>query len=198
MTAPGHGLLARVRAGQPQSAGACCSAAEGHRDEHGLAGAVAVLLDSPRAAVQLDQVIDQRQAPTAFVVGARTLPHWPASAVVADLDPQVTAGGAGQTNLDLAVAVDHRARHQLTRDELDEIGMLAKSPAGKRLAGLLAGTADWTGSRSSRQLTASSSGVATSIHLLTPAGALREAGTTLGRHLLEDGVMYASSEPCPM
>src|SRR5260221_429665 len=24
------------------------------------------------------------------------------------------------------------------------------------------------------------------------------AGTTLGRHLLEDGVMYASSEPCPM
>ena len=28
--------------------------------------------------------------------------------------------------------------------------------------------------------------------------ALREAGTTLGRHLLEDGVMYASSEPCPM
>jgi guanine deaminase len=28
--------------------------------------------------------------------------------------------------------------------------------------------------------------------------ALREAGTTLGRHLLDDGVMYASSEPCPM
>jgi tRNA(Arg) A34 adenosine deaminase TadA len=28
--------------------------------------------------------------------------------------------------------------------------------------------------------------------------ALRDAGTTLGRHLLEDAVMYASSEPCPM
>jgi guanine deaminase len=28
--------------------------------------------------------------------------------------------------------------------------------------------------------------------------ALRDAGTTLGRHLLEDGVMYCSSEPCPM
>ena len=28
--------------------------------------------------------------------------------------------------------------------------------------------------------------------------ALRAAGTTLGRHLLGDGVIYASSEPCPM
>ncbi|WP_335982462.1 nucleoside deaminase [Streptomyces sp. CA2R106] len=28
--------------------------------------------------------------------------------------------------------------------------------------------------------------------------ALRGAGRTLGRHLFEDGVMYASSEPCPM
>ncbi|MEW1757862.1 nucleoside deaminase [Streptomyces cyaneofuscatus] len=28
--------------------------------------------------------------------------------------------------------------------------------------------------------------------------ALREAGTKLKRHLFEDGVMYASSEPCPM
>lgn len=28
--------------------------------------------------------------------------------------------------------------------------------------------------------------------------ALRAAGATLGRHLFEDGVMYASSEPCPM
>lgn len=28
--------------------------------------------------------------------------------------------------------------------------------------------------------------------------ALREAGTALGRHLFEDGVMYTSSEPCPM
>ncbi|MGW9031151.1 nucleoside deaminase [Streptomyces sp. NPDC055722] len=28
--------------------------------------------------------------------------------------------------------------------------------------------------------------------------ALRAAGQTLGRHLFEDGVMYASSEPCPM
>jgi guanine deaminase len=28
--------------------------------------------------------------------------------------------------------------------------------------------------------------------------ALRNAGTALGRHLFEDGVMYASSEPCPM
>jgi tRNA(Arg) A34 adenosine deaminase TadA len=28
--------------------------------------------------------------------------------------------------------------------------------------------------------------------------ALRQAGTTLGRHLFEDGVMYSSSEPCPM
>ena len=28
--------------------------------------------------------------------------------------------------------------------------------------------------------------------------ALRAAGATLGRHLFADGVMYASSEPCPM
>ncbi|WP_327297404.1 nucleoside deaminase [Streptomyces sp. NBC_01197] len=28
--------------------------------------------------------------------------------------------------------------------------------------------------------------------------ALRSAGRELGRHLMEDGVMYASSEPCPM
>ena len=28
--------------------------------------------------------------------------------------------------------------------------------------------------------------------------ALRAAGAALGRHLFEDGVMYASSEPCPM
>jgi guanine deaminase len=28
--------------------------------------------------------------------------------------------------------------------------------------------------------------------------ALRAAGSALGRHLLEDAVMYASSEPCPM
>lgn len=28
--------------------------------------------------------------------------------------------------------------------------------------------------------------------------ALRDAGRNLGRHLMEGGVMYASSEPCPM
>jgi guanine deaminase len=28
--------------------------------------------------------------------------------------------------------------------------------------------------------------------------ALRNAGSALGRHLLDDGVMYTSSEPCPM
>ncbi|MFI6286569.1 nucleoside deaminase [Streptomyces sp. NPDC051018] len=28
--------------------------------------------------------------------------------------------------------------------------------------------------------------------------ALRSAGQALGRHLMEDGVMYSSSEPCPM
>jgi guanine deaminase len=28
--------------------------------------------------------------------------------------------------------------------------------------------------------------------------ALRDAGTKLGRHLMEDAVMYCSSEPCPM
>ncbi|MEV1288319.1 nucleoside deaminase [Micromonospora sp. NPDC049679] len=28
--------------------------------------------------------------------------------------------------------------------------------------------------------------------------ALRHAGAKLGRHLFDDGVMYASSEPCPM
>jgi guanine deaminase len=28
--------------------------------------------------------------------------------------------------------------------------------------------------------------------------ALRDAGATLGRHLFDDGVMYSSSEPCPM
>ncbi|MGW5861927.1 nucleoside deaminase [Streptomyces sp. NPDC055239] len=28
--------------------------------------------------------------------------------------------------------------------------------------------------------------------------ALRDAGKRLGRHLMEDAVMYASSEPCPM
>jgi guanine deaminase len=28
--------------------------------------------------------------------------------------------------------------------------------------------------------------------------ALRAAGTALGRHIIEDGVVYSSSEPCPM
>jgi tRNA(Arg) A34 adenosine deaminase TadA len=28
--------------------------------------------------------------------------------------------------------------------------------------------------------------------------ALRDAGAKLGRHLMEDGVMYCSSQPCPM
>ncbi len=46
-------------------------------------------------------------------------------------------------------------------------------------------------------------GTSSVIELLDPTAhaevmALRHAGAKLRRHLLEDGVMYASSEPCPM
>ena len=46
-------------------------------------------------------------------------------------------------------------------------------------------------------------GTSSVVELLDPTAhaevmALRHAGTKLQRHLLEDGVMYASSEPCPM
>ena len=46
-------------------------------------------------------------------------------------------------------------------------------------------------------------GTSSVIELLDPTAhaevmALRHAGAQLQRHLLEDGVMYASSEPCPM
>jgi guanine deaminase len=46
-------------------------------------------------------------------------------------------------------------------------------------------------------------GTSSVIELLDPTAhaevmALRHAGAKLQRHLLEDGVMYASSEPCPM
>ena len=46
-------------------------------------------------------------------------------------------------------------------------------------------------------------GTSSVVELLDPTAhaevmALRHAGTKLQRHLIEDGVMYASSEPCPM
>jgi guanine deaminase len=46
-------------------------------------------------------------------------------------------------------------------------------------------------------------GTSSVVELLDPTAhaevmALRHAGIKLQRHLLEDGVMYASSEPCPM
>ena len=46
-------------------------------------------------------------------------------------------------------------------------------------------------------------GTSSVVELLDPTAhaevmALRHAGARLQRHLLEDGVMYASSEPCPM
>ncbi|WP_433889663.1 nucleoside deaminase [Streptomyces sp. CA-111067] len=48
-----------------------------------------------------------------------------------------------------------------------------------------------------------SEGTSSVIELADPTAhaevmALRNAGKSLGRHLFEDGVMYASSEPCPM
>jgi guanine deaminase len=46
-------------------------------------------------------------------------------------------------------------------------------------------------------------GTSSVVELLDPTAhaevmALRDAGKNLGRHLMDDGVMYASSEPCPM
>jgi guanine deaminase len=46
-------------------------------------------------------------------------------------------------------------------------------------------------------------GTSSVVEMLDPTAhaevmALRHAGTKLQRHLMEDGVLYASSEPCPM
>src|SRR5260370_1315696 len=131
------------RAGRrPGSSSPRGPAAEGARDVAGLAGSVASVPASRGAAVEFDQAVDQLQAAAAFFIGCRALANWPASAVVVYFGPQVTFGGTRQAHLDLARTVHDGIGYELAHDQLGDVGVLAKPPAGKRLTGLLAGAAD--------------------------------------------------------
>jgi hypothetical protein len=114
---------------------------KGHRDICGFAWAVAVVYDSSRAAVQVDQAIQQFQAPALFVVGGCVLADRATCPSVVDFGPQVAAG-IGHADLDWSLAVAHGVGDQLADDEFGESCVFGNTPSGKRLAGDLAGTPD--------------------------------------------------------
>jgi hypothetical protein len=114
---------------------------ERHRDIDGLAGTGAVVDDTPLAAVQRDEAIQQPQAAAAFIVSGCLPPDRPASATVMDLHAQI-AVGIGQPHPDRPIAVTHRVRDQFADDELGQVDMPAKPPARQRFARPLAGIAD--------------------------------------------------------
>jgi hypothetical protein len=134
-----------------------------HRDIDGLAGPGAVVDDPALAAVQLDQAIQQLQAPAALGAGGWVLPDRAAGAPVMDLDPQITAV-VGQPYSDRPSAVAQRVRDQFTDDELDKTDMAAETPAGQRVAGLLTSMAACTGSWPVRQATENSRMAVNGIH----------------------------------
>jgi hypothetical protein len=88
--------------------------------------------------VQLDEPVDQFQAPATFVVGTDLLADRPPPATVMDFDPQLTVG-IRQPHLDQPSAMTQRVGHQLTHDELGQVGVLAQAPAAQGLARLFAG-----------------------------------------------------------
>jgi hypothetical protein len=108
---------------------------------HGLAGPGTVIGDCSCPAALPDQVIEQRQAATGFVVTGDWPPGRPACAVVVDFHPQVTAG-VRHADLDRSVSVLDGVGGQLADDEPGELGVLAKTPSAQCLTGLLAGLPD--------------------------------------------------------
>jgi hypothetical protein len=90
--------------------------------------------------VQLDEPVEQFQAPATFVVRSDVLADRPPHATVVHFDPQLTVG-IRQPHLDQPSAMTQRVGHQLTHDQLGQVGVLVQTPPGQGLAGLFAGLA---------------------------------------------------------
>jgi hypothetical protein len=90
--------------------------------------------------VQLDKPVDQFQPPATFVVGSDVLADRPPHATVMDFDPKITIG-VRQPHLDQPSAMTQRVGHQLTHDELGQVGVLTQAPPGQGLPRLFAGAA---------------------------------------------------------
>jgi hypothetical protein len=90
--------------------------------------------------VQLDKPVDQFQPPATLVVGSDVLADRPPHATVMDFDPQITIG-VRQPHLDQPSAMTQCVGHQLTHDELGQVGVLAQAPPGQGLPRLFAGVA---------------------------------------------------------
>jgi hypothetical protein len=88
--------------------------------------------------VQLDEPVEQLQAPATFVVGIDVLADRPPHAAVMDFDPQITIG-IRQPHLDQPSTMTQRVGHQLTHDELGQVRVLAQAPPAQGLARLFAG-----------------------------------------------------------
>jgi hypothetical protein len=90
--------------------------------------------------VQLDEPVEEFQAPATFVVGSDVLADRPPHATVMDFDPQITIG-IRQPHLDQASAMTQRVGHQLTHDELGQVSVLVQAPSAQGPARLFAGPA---------------------------------------------------------
>ena len=90
--------------------------------------------------MQVDETVEQLQAPATFVVGADVLADRAPNATVVDFDPQITIG-IRQPHLDQPSAMTQRVGHQLTHDELGQISVLVQAPPAQGLARLFAGAA---------------------------------------------------------
>jgi hypothetical protein len=108
---------------------------------HGLSGPGTVIRDCWCPPAQPDQVIEQRQATSGFVVSGDWPPDRPAWAVVVYFHPQVAAG-VRHADLDRSVCVLDGVGGQLADDELGEFGVLAKTPSAQCPTDLLAGLPD--------------------------------------------------------
>jgi hypothetical protein len=87
--------------------------------------------------VQLDEPVEQFQAPATFLIGTGVLADWPPHATVVDFDPQITIG-VQQPHLDQPSAMTQRIGHQLTHDELGQVRVLVQAPPAQGLARLFA------------------------------------------------------------
>jgi hypothetical protein len=90
--------------------------------------------------VQLDEPVEQFQAPATFVVGSDVLADRSPHAAVMDFDPQATIG-IRQPHLDQPGTMTQRVGHQLTHDELGQVSVLVQAPSAQSLARLFAGAA---------------------------------------------------------
>src|SRR5258708_13089884 len=90
----------------------CRGGLQRQHDIDGLAGTGLVADHASLAAVQLDQPVEQFQAPAAFIVAAGVLADRAASAIVVHLDPQATVAGR-YPHPDRPPAVAYRVCDQL-------------------------------------------------------------------------------------